>query len=373
MKQIGFLPWFTVLSFLLSCAMLYLSPRLDWLTLLLFLLLFTLQALALYFRDQYIQREVQQEVDRLLHVLQDIEDKEEKIHLQNSPLGILADEILKSLVEKRESKELAVRARQLLKKNVEDITHQIKTPITGILLLLDLMKEDPDRQAEYLPRVRASLERLYRLADLLLKLSSLDAKMVEMRRDPLSAVSLINDAEGGLAVFLEQKDLTIEIKSPDISVTGDRTWLLEAISNILKNAVEASPARAGITVRFTQNQIYRSIFIQDQGKGIPPQQQKHIFERFYKADPESDGFGIGLPLVKSIMEAHDGAVFLQSDGNGSSFELRFYTRERDCVESCCAARIERKGQMPAGDSCASSVRWRIVLRNGSFALRDGSS
>lgn len=80
-----------------------------------------------------------------------------------------------------------------------------------------------------------------------------------------------------------------------------------------------------IEIQFSENQIYRSIFIQDHGGGISAQQQKHIFERFYKAEPESNGFGIGLPLSKNIMEAHGGAVLLQSNENGTTFELRFYT------------------------------------------------
>lgn len=311
--------------FIFCCGIFYWNPRFDWRSVLLLFLLFALQALILYGLDLQKRREEQKEVESLLHLLQEIEQKDEKLDLQDSPLSLLYDEIRKSLVEKRESKEQAVRARQLLKKNVEDITHQIKTPITGILLLLDLMKEDPEQQADYLPRVQADLARLYRLADLLLKLSALDAEMITMKNDKLSAVSLINDAELGLAVFLEQKHLTLNVGSEDIEMMGDRTWLLEAVTNILKNAIEASPENATIDVHFTKNQVYRSIVICDHGRGIPAVKQARIFERFYKADPQSKGFGIGLPLVKSIMEAHGGTVLLKSDRTGTSFELRFYT------------------------------------------------
>lgn len=324
MKRSGSIALISAFFFLLACALLYLSPRFDWLTVLLFLLLFLLLAVVLFLREQRIRRYEEKQVESLLYLLQEIEEKDERIELKDSPLGLLRDEMLKSLVEKRESKEQAVQARQLLKKNVEDITHQIKTPITGILLLLDLMKEDPARQAEYLPRVRADLDRLYRLADLLLKLSALDAEMIEMKRQKLSAISLLNDAEPGLAVFLEKKNLSLRVDPEDISIIGDRTWLLEAISNVLKNAIEASEQNALIDVRFSENLIYRSIFIRDYGPGIPPRQQERIFERFYKQDPDSDGFGIGLPLVQSIMEAHEGTVLLESNENGTCFELRFY-------------------------------------------------
>lgn len=96
------------------------------------------------------------------------------------------------------------------------------------------MKEDPERQAEYLPNIQLSLERLYRLADLLLKLSSLDAGMIIMKQQKLSALSLISDAELGLSGLLEQKNQTIKVESPDIEIIGDRTWCQEAITNVLK-------------------------------------------------------------------------------------------------------------------------------------------
>lgn len=315
----------TTAFFFGACCLIYWNPYFDWLTVLFFLLLYALQALVLFSLDLRKRHQEQKQVESLLHLLQDIELKKENVVFYNGPLGLLRDEIYKSLVEKREKKEQAIKARQLLKKNVEDITHQLKTPITGILLLLDLMKEDQGRQAEYLPKIQLSMDRLYRLTDLLLKLSSLEAGMVIMKQQNLSAISLISDAELSLSGLVEQKNQTIRIESPDIEIIGDRTWLQEAITNILKNAIEASPDNAYINIHFSENQIYRSIYIQDHGRGITAQQQKHIFERFYKADPESNGFGIGLPLAKNIMESHEGSILIQSDVDGTTFELRFYT------------------------------------------------
>lgn len=314
----------TISFYLLSVLLIYFSPRFDWLTLFLFFLLFSFQSLVLFHIQRKMEREQEKQIKSLIQLIQEIEQKDEKIAIQNTPLGRLRDEILKTLVEKRESKEQAVQARRLLKQNVEDITHQIKTPITGILLLLDLMQEDPQNKSEYLSRVQSTLERLYRLADLLLKLSALDAEMVKMKKQKISAMSLIHDSEPALSAFLEEKEINFQIKSSDIEFFGDRTWLLEAVSNVLKNAIDASPPGSHIEISFTQNPIFSSIFIQDYGPGISTKEQRKLFDRFYKVNAESSGFGIGLPLVKSIVEAHGGSIHLRSDVNSTCFELRFY-------------------------------------------------
>jgi two-component system sensor histidine kinase SenX3 len=101
-------------------------------------------------------------------------------------------------------------------------------------------------------------------------------------------------------------------------------WLMEALINLVKNAIEASPEKSVITIALEHNAIYQSITVIDEGPGLKPKQAARIFERFYKSNPRSMGFGIGLSMVKSIVEQHDGEVSFRSSDQGCAFEIRLY-------------------------------------------------
>lgn len=175
-------------------------------------------------------------------------------------------------------------------------------------------------------RIRQQIEHLYDLSNLLLKLSSLDAGSIALEMEPFSAQGLLLDVEFCLDQILRQKELTIEVIGDDYMLVGDRIWLMEALLNIVKNAAEASPPGAEIRVLLQQNAIFQSITVKDRGPGLNFEQQKRVFERFYKSDPRSPGFGIGLALANSIMKQHQGELLLHSSPAGSEFELRFYRK-----------------------------------------------
>ena len=211
-----------------------------------------------------------------------------------------------------------------MKNYIEDITHQIKTPLTGILLLLDLTEADPENLKEYTERIRNNILRITNLSDLLLKMSSLDADIIKMEEKPFSAKALILDCEMNLESLIKNKNLNLSIEGQGFEIIGDRRWIFEAILNVLKNAIDISPHNSMIVVKLQESLIFKSIFIIDNGPGIAKETKDKLFQRFYKLDTNSSGFGIGLPMAKRIMEKHDGDILIQSDPRGSSFELRFY-------------------------------------------------
>ena len=158
--------------------------------------------------------------------------------LRDDLFGQLRDDIYKTVLILRESaKGLADRA--LLKRNIEDITHQIKTPLTTIQLMLDLIEQDEANQAEYIARLNEEIDRLNRLTSALLKLSSLDAGAITFRNEGFSAESMIYEAIQPIEGLIQQKQVELRLAGQDYEIKGDRSWLMEAFLNLVKNAVEA--------------------------------------------------------------------------------------------------------------------------------------
>ena len=275
-------------------------------------------------REKYIRRTIHNLSDSLYY----IENGEEQLALEDDLFGVLRDEIYKSLTSQKYARDEAVKARKQLKRNMEDVTHQIKTPLTGIILLLDLLKSDPDHAEEYQERIRQKIDSLRNLSDLLLKLSSLDTGSIVMQHESFSVKGLVIDAEISLDLLLHQKNIQVEVHGEDFTLKGDRVWLLEALTNLVKNAIEASPDESIIEILIGRNLIYQNIIVRDYGPGLTMEQQERVFERFYKSNPKSKGFGIGLSLAKSIIQEHDGELLVRSSSKGSEFEMRFYP----CIE-----------------------------------------
>jgi len=317
-------PFFSVVSFLGTCAILYYNPRFDWVTIL-WLLAFTavlglLHSLWERQEADYMRRTVEY-VSSLFHAP---EERLEAVPLRQGYFDVLVDEIQKSLAAQENLREQALGAREQMKRNMEDVTHQIKTPLTGILLFLDLLESDPEHGQEYMLRIRQEVEHLYNLSNLLLKISSFDAGAVSLKMEPFSVQGLLVDVEFSLEHLLRQKGVALEVVGDDYSLVGDRGWLMEALLNIVKNAVEVSPPGECVKVKLNSNSIFQSITVADRGPGLTLEQQQRVFERFYKSNPRSPGFGIGLPLAESIVRQHGGEILVRSSSQGGEFEVRFY-------------------------------------------------
>ncbi len=299
------------------------NPRFDILTLCLSLTLSILLFISLKrIRDSRLST-LNNKIDEMIETLHMADERAEEVLYGNDIFGRLKDEIIKNLVEKREIASQAEDNRKNLKTYLEDIAHQIKTPLTGILLMLDLIEEDPENKAKYIQIMRKDIDRLHSLADILLKMSFLDAGVMDLKKESFSAKNMLFDVEISLESYFSKDKMNIEIIGDDFNLIGDREWTLEAVINLVKNAIEASNG-GKVQIELNENKIFQSILVRDFSEGIPDSKLEKIYQRFYKADPKSKGFGIGLPMVKSIMDRQGGEVLYTRTSDSNYFELRFY-------------------------------------------------
>lgn len=237
--------------------------------------------------------------------------------------GGLRDEIIKVIGEKKVITDKAVKSEQILREYTEDIAHQLKTPLTGILLMLDLMEEDEENKKEYINRIRTSSNRLHRLVDILLKLAALDSGTMKMKKENISAKKLIDEVVTEMEIIFANRDYTSPVVGDDYKLICDRKWTYEAIYNIVKNGMEASEDK-GIKIYLKETNIYQSIAIEDFGKGMSNEILKKVYRRFYKENKNSKGYGIGLPMAKTIIEKQNGELIYTRGRTSNIFEFRFY-------------------------------------------------
>ena len=220
--------------------------------------------------------------------------------------------------------ENAEKNKEILREYTEDIAHQIKTPLTGSLLLLDLLEDEEDESTkEYISRLRDNLLRLYNLSDILLKLAALDSGTIEMTKDRISARGLIEDIIQKLKDYFINDNVEIPLYGDDFYFICDKKWTYEAAFNVMKNGIEATEGRH-IEIQLKETNLYKSIFVEDFSKGLDREMLEKVFKRFYKLDPNSKGYGIGLPMAKSVMERQNGELLYHKGKKSNSFELRFY-------------------------------------------------
>lgn len=248
-----------------------------------------------------------------------------------SELSILKSELYKITVMLKEESENAKDEKVCLSKAVEDISHQLKTPLTSIRILLDNLEEtDMDRelQKECIRDISKQIENMNFLTLTLLKLARFDAGVITMKKESISAQEMFFKIKNDLAILLELKNQKLMIDKKDIELFGDYSWQIEAFTNIIKNCSEHSKVGATIEVHFHETPFYSKIQIVDHGEGISKKDIKHIFERFYKSSNASqDSIGIGLSLAKTIIEANNGYITCKSEEDiGTTFEIKYAKR-----------------------------------------------
>lgn len=254
----------------------------------------------------------------------EIEENEE------GELSRLQNELYKITVMLRESSELAGQQKKALADSVSDISHQLKTPLTSCLVLLDNLAESENMTEEtrrrFLSEITGQLTSVSWLVQVLLKLSRLDAGVVELKEEEVSVSALIREAVEKVGLLAEWKQIDIQVMGEEEPfIKGDRHWLEEALVNLIKNAIEHSPEDSEIRIQVEDNQVYTCIHVRDFGSGISYEDQKHIFERFYRsADAGEDSVGIGLALAQEIMKRQNGYLTVESEpGQGTVFYMKF--------------------------------------------------
>ena len=313
-----------ILNLIMSLFVVYLNPRFDILTLIGFLVINIILFLIIRKFDKKKEIELEDKINNIFNLLHSLDLNSDNYEIIDDEFGKLRDEIIKIIIENKRIAENAEKNKEILREYTEDIAHQIKTPLTGSLLLLDLLEDENDNfSEEYIERLRDNLLRLHNLSDILLKLAALDSGTIEMTKDSISARGLIEDTIRNLQDYFINENIEIPLYGEDFYLICDKKWTYEAAFNVMKNGLEATKDRH-IEIHLKETNLYKSIFVEDFSKGLNREMLEKVFRRFYKIDPNSKGYGIGLPMAKSVMERQNGELLYHKGKKSNSFELRFY-------------------------------------------------
>lgn len=274
-----------------------------------------------------------QELEKLSVYLREISSGNDSLDVrdnQEGELSILKNDIYKVTLMLSERRSLLQRDKMQLTDAISDISHQLKTPLTSMTVMADLLSSadlPPVKRMEFTHNIRIQLERIDWLVSSLLKLSKMDAKTVQFKRDRVLVKQLIQKALEPVLIPMDIKEQTVSINGDDdVSFIGDFNWTCEALINILKNGVEHTQEGGAIAISFTENALFTEIVIADNGKGIPKEDLPYIFRRFYKGKHAGEGsIGIGLAMAHSIIANQSGVIDVMSDGkNGTEFRIKLY-------------------------------------------------
>lgn len=285
----------------------------------------TVQAVFLAGRQRRLS-ELCDEIDEILHGAETVSFDA----FQEGEIGILSAELQKMTVRLREQNAALREDRQFMKESLEDMSHQLRTPLTTMLLILGMMREPELSKAqrlEYVQELCGLLSRMQWMLETLLSLSRLDAGAVVFQTETLRMSELIQAALEPLAIAIELKNITVSTKIEGEPVfRGDRQYCTEAIVNLLKNCMEHTPEGGTIAIRAHDNSIYTGVIITDSGEGIAQKELPHIFERFYRGSVFSKkGYGIGLAFAQKVVAAQNGSLQVRNaEPHGAEFDLRFY-------------------------------------------------
>ena len=242
----------------------------------------------------------------------------------------LRNELYKTTILLRETAENSEKEKVSLSNSLADISHQIKTPITSMRIMLDNIEDNPNMDSktrvEFIKEISKQVDWISSLVVSLLKLAKFDAGAIVMKNEEINVRNLIDKAVSNLAIILDVKNIKI-ISNIDEAATinADYNWQLEAITNIIKNAVEHSSDNSNIYINVENTSVFVKIQIKDEGEGISKKDINHIFERFYKSKNSSENsIGIGLSLAKTIIEKANGYIKVESEeGKGTMFEIKY--------------------------------------------------
>lgn len=273
------------------------------------------------------------EIEKLSTYLQKISSGDYTLDVRDNhegELSILKNNIYKVTLMLAEQGELLKRDKIHLTEAISDISHQLKTPLTSMTVMTDLLSDaklPDDKRIEFTHNISTQLERIEWLVTSLLKLSKIDAGTVTFKRDKINVKKLIEKALDPLRIPIEIKEQTIIITGEEqVSFVGDMNWTVEALINILKNCVEHTREGGTIELSFTENVLYTELIIKDNGKGIAKEDLPYLFNRFYKGKGASEeSIGIGLAMAYSIINNQNGHLDVTSEqGQGTTFRIKFY-------------------------------------------------
>ena len=242
-------------------------------------------------------------------------------------LSILKNNLYKVIVLLRSKNEMLEKDKIYLAYSLADISHQLKTPLTSLMVMVDLLKDEKniDKQREFISIIETQISKIKWLVENLLELSKLDAGTIKFKKEKIDVSSVITKSLSPFLVQMEMKNISLETKVDDFSFTGDLNWTSEAVENIIKNCIEHTDENGNLNIETGVTNIYSYIKITDNGCGIKKKDLPHIFERFYQGENSSkESVGIGLALAKTIVENQGGTIDVTSEENvGTEFIIKF--------------------------------------------------
>ncbi len=243
-------------------------------------------------------------------------------------LSIMQNNLYKVITQLKTQNEVIENDKVRLADSLADISHQLKTPLTSMMVVSELLEkeQDPLKRKEFTSIINSQCEKMSWLIQTLLKLSKLDAGTLEMNADEISVSEVIEDSLKPLMLTLDLRNIELKKHIADFTFTGDRGWSAEAVGNIIKNCIEHTPDGGRLEIVTDETTLFKRIVIRDNGCGIAKEDLPHIFERFYHGkNASSESVGIGLALSKAIFNKENAAVSVTGEeGRGSEFEIKFY-------------------------------------------------
>lgn len=274
------------------------------------------------------------EINKIIKCIENINHKNYELkidEISEDKLSILKQEIYKTTIMLKESAENSLKDKINLKNSLQDISHQLKTPLTSINILLDNIIDDEEMDVEtrknFIKQIKREIINITFLVQSILKLSKFESNTISFVNEEVAVKKIINEAIKNVSNLCDLKDINIEIKNNCKSkINCDFFWQVEAITNILKNAVEYSDKGNKVLIKCDDNKVYTQIEIIDYGKGMDEVDTINIFKRFYKGKNSSrDSIGIGLSLAKTIIEKNNGRITVESEKDvGTKFIIKYF-------------------------------------------------
>lgn len=296
-----------------------------------FFLIITIASLCiLYFRYNYKRKN---DIKDIIKYIEQINRRNYELEIDSiseDELSILKNEIYKTAVMLKEAALNSNKDKLNLKKSLEDISHQLKTPLTSILVLLDNLIDEPDMDSsirnDFIIDIKRNVININFLVQALLKLSKFDANTVHFIKKENDLEMIVGEAIKNVSTLCDLRNINIKLNTlENAKVDCDAKWQIEAITNIIKNAIEHSKDNSSIIINIDNNRVYSKIEVIDFGEGISKRDIKHIFERFYKGEnATSNSIGIGLALAKTIIEEDKGTIAVESNESNTKFTIKYF-------------------------------------------------
>ena len=278
-------------------------------------------------------RKRDKKIKQITNYINQIKNKKYDLNIEENTedeLSNLKNELYKITIMLKEESEISKKDKENLKMSVEDISHQLKTPLTSITIMLDNLKDNPNMEEKtkqkFIFEISKQVEWINWLVISMLKLSKLDANVVQFYDEKINLNKFIGEIIKNLEIPIEVKNQKIIIDgNENVSFIGDYKWQQEAITNIIKNCIEHNANNGTIYINYEENSLFTKITIRDEGEGISKEDLKHIFERFYRGKNSSENsVGIGLALAKNIIEKNNGMINCKSElDKGTEFVIKY--------------------------------------------------